>query len=144
MSHQPPAGRHTLSCVPTYSYACRECEHRFDIQQAFSDNSLTTCPECGGKLRKVYSSVGVVFKGSGFYSNDSRTGSAARSSASNGSNSSESDSSSKTSDSSSSGAGDSGSGSKDATPSGGDKAASKSAEKSAASRKSGSPEKSSA
>ncbi len=144
MSHQGPAGRHTLSCVPTYSYACRECEHRFDIQQAFSDDSLTTCPVCGGKLRKVFSAVGVVFKGSGFYSNDSRSGSASRSSSNNSSSSSDSDSSSKSasSESSSTQPSDSNSGSKDAKPSG-DKASSKPAEKSSASASSGSAKKSS-
>lgn len=66
-----------LVAVPTYSYACRECEHRFDIQQAFSDSSLTACPVCGSALRKLYGSVGVVFKGSGFYRNDSRSTAAA-------------------------------------------------------------------
>jgi len=61
--------------VPTYQYACTDCGHRFEAVQAFSDDSLTTCPECGGKLRKVYGSVGVVFKGSGFYRTDSRAAS---------------------------------------------------------------------
>jgi putative FmdB family regulatory protein len=59
--------------VPTYQYACTACEHRFDAVQSFSDASLTECPECGGKLRKLYGSVGVVFKGSGFYRTDSRS-----------------------------------------------------------------------
>jgi putative FmdB family regulatory protein len=59
--------------VPTYSYACTACEHRFDTVQAFSDSSLTDCPECTGRLRKLFSSVGIVFKGSGFYRTDSRT-----------------------------------------------------------------------
>jgi len=58
--------------VPTYQYACTECNHRFEAVQAFTDDSLTTCPVCGGQLRKVYGSVGVVFKGSGFYRTDSR------------------------------------------------------------------------
>jgi putative FmdB family regulatory protein len=62
--------------VPTYQYACTDCEHRFEQVQAFSDASLTDCPVCGGKLRKVYGSVGVVFKGSGFYRTDSRSGAA--------------------------------------------------------------------
>jgi putative FmdB family regulatory protein len=60
--------------VPTYSYACTECDNRFDITQAFTDHSLTVCPVCSGALRKVFSSVGIVFKGSGFYRNDSRAG----------------------------------------------------------------------
>ncbi|MET0757893.1 MAG: FmdB family zinc ribbon protein [Mycobacterium sp.] len=58
--------------MPTYSYACTECGNRFDAVQAFSDDALTTCPKCSGRLRKLFSSVGVVFKGSGFYRTDSR------------------------------------------------------------------------
>jgi putative FmdB family regulatory protein len=58
--------------VPTYSYACTACEHRFDTKQSFTDSSLTDCPECSGRLRKLFASVGVVFKGSGFYRTDSR------------------------------------------------------------------------
>jgi putative FmdB family regulatory protein len=87
--------------VPTYSYACTECDNRFDAVQAFSDDALTSCPKCSGKLRKLFGSVGVVFKGSGFYRTDNRESSK---SSSNGSSakSSESSSSSSTSDSSSS------------------------------------------
>jgi putative FmdB family regulatory protein len=59
--------------VPTYSYACTACEHRFDTVQKFTDPSLTDCPECSGRLRKLFSSVGIVFKGSGFYRTDSRS-----------------------------------------------------------------------
>jgi putative FmdB family regulatory protein len=58
--------------VPTYSYACTECGNRFDVVQAFSDAALTTCEKCAGRLRKLFGNVGVVFKGSGFYRNDSR------------------------------------------------------------------------
>jgi putative FmdB family regulatory protein len=58
--------------VPTYSYACTACDNRFDIVQSFSDDSLTVCPACSGKLRKLFNSVGIVFKGSGFYRTDSR------------------------------------------------------------------------
>lgn len=58
--------------MPTYSYACTDCDNKFDIQQSFSDDSLTVCPQCTGKLRKLFNSVGVVFKGSGFYRTDSR------------------------------------------------------------------------
>ena len=61
--------------MPTYSYACTECDHRFDAVQSFSDDSLTVCPECQGRLRKVFNAVGVVFKGGGFYRTDSRSGS---------------------------------------------------------------------
>ncbi|MEV0252520.1 FmdB family zinc ribbon protein [Nocardia sp. NPDC050712] len=62
--------------MPTYSYACTQCDNRFDIVQSFSDDALTVCPECSGKLRKLFNSVGIVFKGSGFYRTDSRGGSA--------------------------------------------------------------------
>ena len=58
--------------MPTYQYACTECGHAFDQFQSFSDDALTACPECQGRLRKVFNAVGVVFKGSGFYRNDSR------------------------------------------------------------------------
>lgn len=58
--------------MPTYQYACTACDHRFEQVQSFSDPSLTECPECSGRLRKLYGSVGVVFKGSGFYRTDSR------------------------------------------------------------------------
>jgi len=58
--------------VPTYQYACTECGYGFDAVQSFTDDALTECPQCGGRLRKVFGSVGVVFKGSGFYRNDSR------------------------------------------------------------------------
>ena len=58
--------------MPTYQYACTECGHAFEQFQSFSDASLTECPECRGRLRKVYNAVGVVFKGSGFYRTDSR------------------------------------------------------------------------
>ncbi len=59
--------------MPTYAYACSACEHAFDVRQSLSDEALTTCPVCEQEsLRKVFSPVGVVFKGSGFYRNDSR------------------------------------------------------------------------
>ena len=58
--------------MPTYQYACTECGHAFEQVQSFSDDALTTCPQCTGRLRKVFNAVGVVFKGSGFYRNDSR------------------------------------------------------------------------
>ncbi|MGB9227474.1 FmdB family zinc ribbon protein [Mycobacterium sp.] len=58
--------------MPTYSYACTECGDRFDAVQAFTDDTLTTCTKCSGRLRKLFNSVGVVFKGSGFYRTDSR------------------------------------------------------------------------
>jgi putative FmdB family regulatory protein len=58
--------------VPTYQYVCNSCEAPLEIVQAFSDDPLTICPECGGELRKIFSAAGVVFKGSGFYRTDSR------------------------------------------------------------------------
>ena len=58
--------------MPTYSYRCTSCDNAFDIQQAFTEDSLTTCPECGKALRKVFSAIGVTFQGSGFYRTDSR------------------------------------------------------------------------
>lgn len=63
--------------MPTYQYACRSCNHRFDVVQGFDESALTTCPDCGEEqLRKLFGNVGVVFKGSGFYRNDSRSGKA--------------------------------------------------------------------
>lgn len=58
--------------MPTYAYACTECQHHFEIVQSFTDDSLTECPRCRGRLRKLFNAVGVVFKGSGFYRTDSR------------------------------------------------------------------------
>ncbi len=58
--------------MPTYQYSCTECGHFFEAVQSFSEDSLTVCPECEGRLRKVFNAVGVVFKGSGFYRTDSR------------------------------------------------------------------------
>ncbi|KAA1029829.1 FmdB family transcriptional regulator [Pseudonocardia sp. EV170527-09] len=88
--------------MPTYQYACTACDHRFEAVQSFSDDALSTCPNCGGKLRKVFSSVGIVFKGSGFYRTDSRSGSVSSGSSSESAKS-DSSSSSSSSDSSSSG-----------------------------------------
>ena len=58
--------------MPTYAYACTACGHRFEVQQSFTDSALTECPECAGRLRKLFNTVGIVFKGSGFYRTDSR------------------------------------------------------------------------
>jgi putative FmdB family regulatory protein len=58
--------------VPTYAYACTACDHRFEVQQSFTDASLSECPQCEGRLRKLFNAVGIVFKGSGFYRTDSR------------------------------------------------------------------------
>lgn len=62
--------------MPTYQYKCKQCDNRLEAVQSFSDEPLTGCPSCGGPLRKVFSTVGVVFKGSGFYRNDNRSVSA--------------------------------------------------------------------
>src|SRR3954451_2896683 len=59
--------------MPTYQYACTSCGERLEVVQKFSDDPLTVCPACEGKLRKLFSPVGVVFKGSGFYKTDSRS-----------------------------------------------------------------------
>ena len=66
--------------MPTYQYACTEpaCGNRFELVQSFTDPSVTECPVCNGTVRKVYGSVGVVFKGSGFYRTDSRAGNGAK------------------------------------------------------------------
>jgi len=120
--------------VPTYQYVCTnpEDKHEFEVVQSFSDPSVTECPQCGSPVRKVYGSVGVVFKGSGFYRTDSRAGSssgassngtAAKKESSGGESSSSgssSTSSTSTSSGSSSGSSSSGSG---GTPSGGSKTA---------------------
>src|SRR3954470_2771512 len=66
-------GRDPGVIVPTYQYACTECGHAFEQFQSFSEDALTVCPACSGKLRKLYNAVGVVFKGSGFYRTDSRS-----------------------------------------------------------------------
>jgi putative FmdB family regulatory protein len=91
--------------VPTYQYACTACDHAFEQVQSFTDDALTTCPQCEGRLRKIFNAVGVVFKGSGFYRTDSRsdaTSSTAGSSSSNGSSASSESSTSAGSASSSS------------------------------------------
>lgn len=84
--------------MPTYSYRCRDCDVAFDIHQSFEEDSLTDCPQCGGGLRKLFNTVGVVFKGSGFYRTDSRASN--ESTGSNGSGSSEKSQSSGSSSSS--------------------------------------------
>ena len=76
--------------MPTYSYECTQCADRFDVVQTFTDDALTTCEKCSGRLRKLFGSVGVVFKGSGFYRTDSRESGKKSTSSTNGSSKSES------------------------------------------------------
>lgn len=59
--------------MPTYEYVCRSCDTHLDVVQRFDDAALTECPSCGGALRKAFGNIGIVFKGSGFYKNDSRS-----------------------------------------------------------------------
>ncbi|MBY8345889.1 FmdB family transcriptional regulator [Streptomyces spinosirectus] len=99
--------------MPTYQYQCTECGEGLEAVQKFTDDALTECPDCGGRLKKVFSAVGIVFKGSGFYRNDSRGSSSSSSPASSKpSTSTESSSASGSSSNSSSG-----SSSSDAKPS---------------------------
>ncbi|BCL15515.1 FmdB family zinc ribbon protein [Micromonospora sagamiensis] len=104
--------------MPTYQYACTACGHQLEAVQSFSDEPLTECPACTGRLRKLFNSVGIVFKGSGFYRTDSRSsgsdsltgGKTGKSESSNGSSGGDSGSSSSSSSSSSSPASGNGSG----------------------------------
>jgi putative FmdB family regulatory protein len=103
--------------MPTYEYRCRECGEPLEVVQAFSDDPLTECPACGGPLRKVFNSVGISFKGSGFYKTDSRSSSSSSSSSSSdGGSSSSETSSSETSSSTSSSSPSSGDSSSSKTP----------------------------
>ncbi|WP_405831252.1 FmdB family zinc ribbon protein [Streptomyces sp. NBC_01176] len=102
--------------MPTYQYQCTECGEGLEAVQKFTDDALTECPNCGGRLKKVFSAVGIVFKGSGFYRNDSRGSSstsspASKPSTSSPASSSPASSSSSTTSSSSSESKSSGSGS---------------------------------
>ena len=101
--------------MPTYEYRCKDCGEQLEVVQSFADDPLTECPTCGGNLKKVFNSVGIAFKGSGFYKNDSRSSSGSSSStsstaaSSSDSGSTGSSSSSSSSDGSSSSSTDSGS-----------------------------------
>ncbi|MEV4109274.1 FmdB family zinc ribbon protein [Nonomuraea sp. NPDC049695] len=89
--------------MPTYQYACNDCGEQLEVVQKFTDDALTVCPACQGNLRKVFSAVGIVFKGSGFYRTDNRSSStSAATSSSSSSKTSESKSESKSADTSSS------------------------------------------
>ncbi|MGH1561835.1 FmdB family zinc ribbon protein [Mumia sp. DW29H23] len=89
--------------MPTYQYQCTDCGQPLEVQQRFSDDALTVCPSCDGRLRKVFNAVGVVFKGSGFYRNDSRSGSTSSTTSTSTSSDSSASTSSTTSTSSSAG-----------------------------------------
>jgi putative FmdB family regulatory protein len=90
--------------MPTYEYRCKSCGEHLEVVQSFKDDPMTVCPACGGDLRKVFGTIGIAFKGSGFYKTDSRSSSkpAAASASSSSSSSSSSESSSSSGDSSSS------------------------------------------
>ena len=92
--------------MPTYQYTCTECGEPLEAVQKFSDAPLAVCPACGGRLRKVFSAVGIVFKGSGFYRTDSRNGASATAPAAKDKEKSSSESSSTSDSSSSNGSGD--------------------------------------
>ncbi|MFI1419529.1 FmdB family zinc ribbon protein [Streptomyces sp. NPDC020731] len=101
--------------MPTYQYQCTECGEGLEAVQKFSDDALTECPNCKGRLKKVFSAVGIVFKGSGFYRNDSRGSSSSSSPASSKPTTSPSPASSSSDSGSSSSSGSSGSGSSTST-----------------------------
>jgi putative FmdB family regulatory protein len=88
--------------MPTYEYRCKSCGQHLEVVQSFKDDPLTECPSCGGDLRKVFGSIGIAFKGSGFYRNDSRAASKSGSSSGSSSSGSKSESSESSSSSSSS------------------------------------------
>ena len=103
--------------MPTYEYRCRSCGHELEVVQSFSDDALTECPNCQGQLRKVFGSIGVTFKGTGFYKNDSRSSSTSTSTSSSGAGSGSDSSSSSSSESGSTSGTKSDSGSSSSTPS---------------------------
>jgi putative FmdB family regulatory protein len=104
--------------MPTYEYRCKDCGNDLEVVQAFTDDPLTECPSCGGSLKKKFGSVGISFKGSGFYKNDARGGSASTTaSGTSSSTPSSSESSSGSSESSSKTSSDSGSSTPSPTPS---------------------------
>lgn len=93
--------------MPTYEYRCRDCGEQLEVVQAFADDPLSVCPACSGTLRKVFNSVGISFKGSGFYKNDSRSSAVSSSSSASSSSASSSSGSGSSSEGSSSGSGSS-------------------------------------
>ena len=121
--------------MPTYEYRCKSCGEHMEVVQSFKDDPLTECPACGGPLRKVFGNIGIAFKGSGFYKNDSRTAAKSASHASSGSGS---DSSSSSDSKASSDSGKSDSGKSDTSKSDSGKPSSDSAKPSSDSGKSSS------
>jgi putative FmdB family regulatory protein len=103
--------------MPTYSYRCTECDNAFDIHQAFTDDALTVCEVCGGRLRKLFNTIGVTFNGSGFYRTDSRSAEGGNAGASKGGEGSGSSSKSADAGSSSGSGGSGGSGATSASSS---------------------------
>jgi putative FmdB family regulatory protein len=89
--------------MPTYSYRCTVCDNAFDIHQAFTDDTLTTCEACGEPLRKLFNTIGVTFNGSGFYRTDSRAGGSGGSKGGSGGSAPSSNSASSSSSASASG-----------------------------------------
>ena len=112
--------------MPTYQYRCTACDDQFELRQSFSDDPITSCPNerCGGEVKKVFGSVGIAFKGSGFYKNDSRSGGTKSSESSGSSESTKESGTSSDSKSSSSGSADKSSGSADKSSGSADKSSS--------------------
>ncbi|HBU01698.1 MAG: FmdB family transcriptional regulator [Actinobacteria bacterium] len=103
--------------MPTYDYRCKDCGHEFEAQQAFTDDALTECPSCGGALKKKFGSVGIAFKGSGFYKNDARGSSSSSTTTASSGSASTTSSDSSTSSSTTPSSTSSDSGSSSSTPS---------------------------
>lgn len=123
--------------MPTYEYACKKCEQTFEVQQSFTDDPLTKHEKCGGQLRKVFGNIGITFKGSGFYKNDSRSTSSTTKASTESSSSEKSEKSEKSASDSKSSSSDSKSDSKSSS----DSSTSKSSDNS---KKDGSKDKKSA
>ncbi len=124
--------------MPTYQYACTECGDRSEVVQRFTDDPLTVCSACGGKLRKIFSPVGIVFKGSGFYRTDSRNGSSTVPAAKDGKDGKDGNGSAAESKGSGSGSETAASGSKKDSSSSGDSGSSASSSSSGSEKKSSS------
>jgi putative FmdB family regulatory protein len=102
--------------MPTYEYACKSCGEHLEVVQSFKDDALTECPACGGTLRKVFGNIGIAFKGSGFYKNDSRAAAKSKSSSTEAASAGSKTDTAAASSSSSSSSGDSNSKSSETSP----------------------------